>query len=170
MLVGKKSKDIANQDSLCFSCSIGQECCRELRFLRLTKSEYRRHFAEHQNKLIIQDCDQTCLVSSKNGQTCPNWISTTCTIYADRPVECRIFPYTLGTVYKVNNRVFISYHERTRCPQKKALLMSHKELEELLIYFAHEAFGNSCEVKIKKEHLMEKLGIKLRRKLRLLKT
>ncbi len=168
LLVEKKPKDIDNQDNPCFSCSIEQECCRKLRFLRLTKTEYLQHFAKHQEILLVQSCGQTCLVSSLEGQTCPNLINNKCAIYTDRPIECQIFPYTLGKVYKANNHVFISYHERTHCPQKKALLMSQKVTKKLLLSFAHEAFGNNCMVEVKRERLLGKLMIKLRRRFTLL--
>ena len=165
LLLEKKPKEINNKDNPCFSCCIEQECCRKLRFLRLTKSEYLQHFAQHQGTITVQNYDETYIVSSKEGQACPNWSSNKCTTYTDRPVECRIFPYTLGKVHKKNNHVVITYHERTRCPQKKDLLMSEKETKKLILSFAHEAFGNKYTVKVKRESLLAKWMIKLKHKL-----
>ena len=143
-------KENNNKDNPCFSCNIEQECCRKLRFLRLTKSEYMQHFAQHKRIINVQNCSETYLVSSKEGQTCPKW-SNKCTIYANRPVECRIFPYTLGKVQKEKLNVIINYHERTHCPQKKDLLISDKETKKLILSFAHEAFGNKYTIEVKQE-------------------
>jgi CelD/BcsL family acetyltransferase involved in cellulose biosynthesis/Fe-S-cluster containining protein len=152
----KKLKEINDRDNPCFSCLIEQECCRKLRFLRLTKSEYMQHFAQQQEKIIIQDCDETYLVSSKEGQTCPHFKNDICTIYADRPIECRLFPYTLGSIHKENNCLVITYHERTLCPNKGNLLMPDKEARKLILSFAHEAFTDKYTVKVKRESFLTK--------------
>jgi Fe-S-cluster containining protein len=152
----KKPKEINDRDNPCFSCLIEQECCRKLRFLRLTKSEYMQHFAQQQEKIIIQDCDETYLVSSKEGQTCPHFRNDICTIYADRPIECRLFPYTLGSINKENNCVAITYHERTLCPNKENLLMPDKEARKLILSFAHEAFTDKYTFEVKRESFLTK--------------
>jgi Fe-S-cluster containining protein len=161
----KNTKENNNKDTPCFSCSIEQECCRKLRFLRLTKSEYMQHFVQHQGTITVQNCTETYLISSKEGQTCPNWSSEKCTIYTDRPVECRIFPYTLGRINKEKLHVVINYHERTHCPQKKVLLVSDKETKKLILSFAHEAFGNKYTIEVKRENLLAKWITKLKHKI-----
>lgn len=158
----KKQKEINNKDNPCFSCNIEQECCRKLRFLRLTETEYLRHFAQYQETIAVQNCDETYLVSSKAGEACPNWSQNKCAVYTDRPVECRIFPYTLGRINKKHNHVIITYHERTHCPQKKQLLMSDKATRKMILSFAHEAFGNDCDVEVKREGILVKWAIKLK--------
>jgi Fe-S-cluster containining protein len=158
----KKTKDGINA---CFSCPIEQECCRRLRFLRLTKSEYLENFVEHQESLVTQSRDETYLISSKEKTPCPNWVANRCAIYTKRPFECRIFPYTLGKVHKKNKSVFISYHDRTHCPHKNQLLMSREKARELILSFAHEAFGGDCIVEIKWESALYKLLTKIKSKL-----
>jgi Fe-S-cluster containining protein len=155
MELEKKTKNGGNP---CVACSIEKECCRKLRFLRLTEFEYLQHFAKHLDKIIVQNHDETYLISSKEGQACPNWINNSCLIYGCRPVECRLFPHTMGGISKDNNYILINYHERTHCPQKKRLLLSDKEVKRLLLSFAHEAFGNSCVVKVKGESLLARWG------------
>ena len=165
LLLEKKPKEISNKDNPWISCPIEQEDCRKLRFLRLTKSEYMQHFAQHQEKITVQDHNETYLVSSKEGQTCPHWSNLKCTIYADRPVECRLFPYTLGRIQKEKNLVVINYHDRTLCPHKKDLLMPHEEAKKLILSFAREAFGNKCTVEVKRESLLTNWRIRLKHKL-----
>ena len=159
----KNLKGINNQDNSCFSCPIEQECCRKLRCLRLTKSEYNKHFAQHLEKITIKDCDETYVISSKEGQPCPYFKNLKCAIYDDRPIECRLFPYTLGNIHKKNSCAIIGYHERTLCPNKKDILMPDKEAKRLIISFAHEAFNDKYTVKVKRESLT-KWTINLRKK------
>ena len=149
----------------CFSCYIEQDCCKKLRNLRLTKSEYMQHFVQHQGTILMQNCSETYLVSSTEGQTCPNLSNESCTIYNDRPVECRIFPYTLGRIHKEKLHVAINYHDRTHCPHKRDLLISDKEVKKLILSFAHEAFGNKYTIEVKRETILAKWINKLIRKI-----
>ena len=103
----------------CSSCCIEQECCRKLQYLRLTKSEYLQNFDKHKEKIFVQNFDETYMVSSKGDQPCPNWSNNKCMVYIERPVECKIFPHTIGIIRKTFDNVLITYHSRTDCPQKK---------------------------------------------------
>jgi len=152
----EKKLEIKNKNNPCFSCPIEQECCRKLKSLRLTKSEYLKHFAQFQEKITVQDYDETCIVSSREGEPCPNWSGKKCAIYADRPVECRIFPYTIGRINKKYNHVTISYHKRTNCPQKEVLTMPDKELKKIILRFANNAFGDKLTFKVKREGTLTK--------------
>lgn len=139
-------------DNPCSSCNIQQECCKDLKYLRLTKSEYLQLFALHKEKITVQNFDETYMVSSKENQHCPNWSNNKCMVYLKRPIECRIFPHTIGVIRKNFDSMLVPYHARTECPQKKDLLMSDNEVKELVISFAHEAFGDKYFIKVKQEN------------------
>lgn len=150
-------------DSPCASCSIGQYCCSYLKNLKLTKSEYKRHFAQHQRKLEVRQEGSIYIVSAKQGQTVSCW-SNKCLIYNDRPIECRLYPYTIGVVWIWHARILITFHSRrTGCPHKQLLLISRDEARELISSFARDAFGDQYIVRIRHETLIYRLVIKGRK-------
>jgi len=152
-------------DNPCSSCDVEQECCRQLKYLRLSKSEYLQHFAKHKEKITIHNFDETYMVSSKEDQPCPNWSNKKCMVYLERPVECRIFPHTIGVIRKNFNNVLITYHARILCPKKRELLMPDTKVNKLVLYFAREAFGDKYFIKVKREKSILKWIFNLKNKL-----
>ena len=134
-------------ENVCFTCSSNQVCCRDFSRLRLSQSEFNKDFSGHRDSLHIEEYLGIYEVTSQPN-SCPNWNGKQCTIYETRPVECRLYPYTIEGVLKIRRLVLLSYHYRTRCPHKNGLLLTHAEVLELLMTFAEEAFGNSLRVVI----------------------
>jgi len=102
------------------------------------------------------------MVSAKEGYSCPIWNGDQCTIYADRPMECRLFPYTTGKIVHIGNRVDISFHSRTKCPNKEILLMSKAEAKGMLLSFSRRAFRDVDKIKIDYEWFYIKFKNKIR--------
>lgn len=156
-------------DNPCLTCSIGQDCCRKLSGLKLTESEYKQHFAIHREKLEVRQDGQIYVVSSKEGHACPHWSNNQCTVYDERPIECRLFPYTIGVIDRKQGHVLLSFHARTGCPNKKELLVSEDKAKEMVFLFARNAFGGKCIVEIEHEMLLTALKSKLKRLMKLLR-
>jgi Fe-S-cluster containining protein len=147
----------------CFSCSIGQACCSKLLSLKLTQSEYQLVFAGHEESLAVQRKGHFYIVSSKKLDSCPHWNNSRCSVYSNRPIECRLFPYTIGVIHDKGKRVYLSYHSRVNCPEKKALLMPKSQAEQMVRSFAHSAFGDDCSVEVEHENQFAKLKHALRK-------
>ena len=132
-------------DNPCAACSIGQDCCTNLAGLRLSKAEFERNFLRHHESLLVKEHSGIYEVAGRRN-VCPNWGGNRCTVYETRPIECRIFPYTIGDVVRIGRLVVLTYHHRTRCPQKLRLLAPRTEVVDMLVSFAHDAFGRDLRV------------------------
>lgn len=153
-------------DNPCAICSIGQDCCSNLSGLKLLESEYNLHFASDCRRLRTQEEGQFYTVSSKDAGPCPQWLKGRCNIYHDRPIECRLFPYTIGLIACDESYVVLTIHARTRCPLKKKLLMPKVKAEELVRSFAYQAFGTQHVVKIEYESLLTRVKYKVKKVMR----
>ena len=144
-------------DNPCVICSIGQDCCSNLSGLKLLESEYRLHFARDYRRLQVKKEGQFYTIASKDGGPCPHWVKDRCRIYYDRPIECRLFPYTIGLIDRDDSQVVLTIHARTRCPLKKQLLVPKLKAEEMVRSFAYQAFGAQHVVKIEHERLFTRV-------------
>jgi len=134
-------------DNLCAACDISQDCCTNLSRLNLSKAEFERNFLRHRESLLIKEHSGIYEVSGRrNG--CPNWGGKRCTVYETRPIECRLFPYTIGDAMRIGRFVVLTYHQRTRCPQKHRLLAPRMEVADMLVSFTEDVFGRDVRVVI----------------------
>ncbi len=148
-------------ENRCSGCSTNQHCCRNLESLRLTRSEYFDHFADYRAALIVRETYGIYMVSAKKGQSCPHWDGA-CRIYEKRPIECRLYPYTINNLWKWRRHVFITFHSRTECPFKERLLIPQGKAEKMVAEFTEEAFGNGCRQHVYNEVLFPGLISKIR--------
>ncbi len=151
----------------CLACAIAQGCCSEMQGLMVTETEYQRVFARHREALEITQAGRLKRLTSKAGP-CPNWLGA-CTVYADRPMECRLFPFTLSVVAASPRSVHITAHDRVDCPQKEALRPRESAARSLIEGFARDAYGPDRAVRVSFERgfgrlkaLLLKLGLRLR--------
>lgn len=73
-------------------------------------------------------------LSVRPGYNCPHLNEQMlCTIYDSRPVECRIFPYTVNQTYQMGSVVLFTYHGKTPCSRKKELFPSHRETRRQIL-------------------------------------
>jgi len=150
-----------SNNNLCNKCGIKQDCCRNLSGLRLSEIEYNQHFAKHSGNLEIRQDGRLVMVSAKDGYSCPNWVGDQCAIYADRPMECRLFPYSLGKIIHIGNRVNISFHSRVQCPNKEILLMSKAQANKMILSFSQRAFSDADKINIDYEWFLIKFKYKI---------
>ena len=154
-----------SSDNPCATCSMGQGCCTNLTHLKLTESEYKRHFAQYRQQLEVERYGPIYVVSGKEAHACPNW-NDGCNIYHNRPMECRLYPYTIGAINRKHGRLSLGIHAHTRCPNKKELLLPEDEAKELVSSFARNAFGNKDIVEAKLEPPLTTILNLLRMKVR----
>ena len=138
----RTSVDIAG---VCFRCDQG--CCTRLSQLKLSQAEFERSFLHHSESLLIKECRGIYIVSER-GNGCPNLRGNRCAVYEIRPIECRLFPYTIGSFMRIGRLAIITYHHRTRCPQKHRLLAPRTEVVDMLVSLAKDAFGRDVRVVI----------------------
>lgn len=148
--VESQAADDCVTDNPCTACAIHQDCCSNLTGLRLTQAEYDRHFAQHAACLDVETEAGVYLVSVKDGGACPNW-DDGCTVYETRPVECGLFPHTIGVVRERALDVLVSFHARTTCPLKDDLIAPSHVSRDAVARFAHDAYGDARKVTIIEE-------------------
>jgi len=134
-------------DNICATCEISQDCCTNLSGLQLSRAEFERNFLRHRDSLIIKEYNGIYKISGRANK-CPNWDDNRCAVYETRSIECRLFPYTIGGIMRIGRFVVLTYHHRTRCPQKDRLLASRTVVVNMLKSFAEEAFGHDVRVMI----------------------
>lgn len=115
----------------CGACSIGQECCRRLQGLQVTHAEYDRLFKAHEPLLTVSDRGSHLMIESVEGEVCPNWDGK-CAVYLDRPIECRLFPYTLDDIDDAGSHVNVYVHTAISCPGKAALMPSVADMADMV--------------------------------------
>ncbi len=159
----------------CLACSINQDCCTNLVGLRLTKTEYEHCFSRHAEagKVIVGREGPIYIVNPDQEQACPNWKKEGCSVYDDRPLECRLFPHTLYIKELAPAKVEVRFHAVHSCPLIGDLRMTENAAESIVKNFCAEAFGDHAGVTIKPESKPEqycrKIGMlreKVCRKLR----
>lgn len=146
----------------CLACNIDQDCCKRLTGLKLTDVEYTRHFEHHHSKLAIKRIGKIYEVSTKDGGQCPNWQGQ-CTVYETRPVECSLFPYTIGQIVEREDHTLFTLHSRTTCPLKHELIVPEVEARRMVRSFAEDAYGKNHKVRIVEERGLAFLAALARR-------
>lgn len=127
----------------CLSCSTGQHCCSRLGGLLLSGDEFARHFSQHLHGLVVRRSGQVVIVSAKQGGACPHWGKDGCGIYRERPIDCRVYPYTPTHIIDKGRVVKIVFHGRADCPQRESLFRGTTlgEVTELLTAFGKMLYG-----------------------------
>ena len=146
----------------CADCDITQLCCLRLKGLKVTESERMRHFVGYEDLLDLQTRGSVSIVSAKEGTGgCPHY-DNGCTVYEERPIECRMFPWTIGAARLLLGRPFLTLHANTSCPAKSRLIIPYHEARELAAAFARDAFGDNSPI-ILRETLPYRIANAVRR-------
>jgi len=143
-------------ENKCLACSLERNCCQQIDNLRLTKSEFHRHFSNHADKFHIKDFGAWLLLNAKKDTACPHWQGQ-CSIYESRPVECQLYPHTIGEIVETGSHVKLTYHARTACPLKDELIAPQEESERAIRRFAEDAFGVDAKIIVRTETASELL-------------
>jgi Fe-S-cluster containining protein len=130
-----------NMNNPCMTCEVGQRCCRQLSGLKLTAREFEENFKKYAADLSILLYKKIYIVSSMKNNTCPHWAEKGCTIYHERSIDCRLFPYTVTRVLEKRNSVIIEFHDETDCPHRHDLFLPMEEAKALMTNFGQEVYG-----------------------------
>jgi Fe-S-cluster containining protein len=123
----------------CAACST--KCCSPLINAKVTREEFDRCFAKFRDEMSVTDLGAYLEVSSKQGKDCPNFINESCSIYEDRPMECRLYPHSVQDIDLIDGKVRAYVHAGTRfCPFKSNLMMPEPDVLAMVKGFLDEAY------------------------------
>ena len=137
-----------NADNPCLICSVDQQCCSRLSGLRLSEEEFRKYFRDHSAKLSVLKYNKMFIVSTPDSRPCPHWQKSGCTIYADRPADCRLYPFEIKKISDKDSHVEVTFGENPGCPQKESLLMPIEEAKGLITIFCRAVYGREKKIDI----------------------
>lgn len=148
----------------CANCSVN--CCKTLSGLRVSEAEYQQHFGRFEARLDVKQVDRLYVVSAKAGTTCPHFIGEQCSVYVERPMECRLFPYTLREPIQEGNRVQLFFEASTKCPRKDTLIMPQAKAKAMITVFAQGVYNDFEKIKVERKWLLTRAKFKMLRFLR----
>lgn len=140
----------------CLACTVNQDCCTRLTGLMLTEKEYQRCFAHHGEKVEVTRDGAFYIINESKPAKCPNWQDEGCSVYDERPFECRLFPHNSYVRGETANKVSIRYHEVHTCPLVHSLKMKDDEARNLVDDFARGVYGDKVEVEVTAESFGDK--------------
>ncbi|HJV66339.1 MAG TPA: YkgJ family cysteine cluster protein [Geomonas sp.] len=143
----------AHEDNPCLACATGQHCCSRLSGLFLAEAEFQALFQQYEHRLIVRRSNRIVRIYMANGGACPYWGANGCRIYAERPVDCRLFPYIPQHVIEKRKTVEMIYHDRSDCPLKDTLLplVRESELRLLLVALGKKMYGDGKNIVVRQE-------------------
>ena len=153
----------------CAGCP--SNCCCDLRKLKLSPAEYQRVYEPFRDRFEFERKGAIYELSMHADQNCPHWTEeVNCTMYETRPVECRLFPYTVNQTYHTGPLALFTYHGKTPCPRKEnGLFVPHAEARRLVRALARDAYPSAKIVLACYEGPVYRAFSKLTRLLRLKK-
>jgi len=72
-----------------------------------------------------------------------------CSIHADRPMDCALYPYTIGNIFEEKGKVYATYHSRTECPLSAEIIQPRQQAEQLIHDFLKQTYGEETEVVVR---------------------
>jgi O-antigen ligase len=122
------SSDIQNY---CQMCPKDLHCCHRLEGLRVTHDEYVSLFQGDVQKYHVEKQAVFYKITTK-GESCPHW-DQGCTVYDKRPLECGLYPYTMGNpVTFLFFEVFHFHNFQTGCPSNDEVIISVREAKKAI--------------------------------------
>jgi Fe-S-cluster containining protein len=109
--------------------------------LRLSKEEFGKYFRNHSAELSILKYNKAFLVSSHEDRACPHWAKNGCSIYHDRPTDCRLYPYEIMQILEKREKIEVTFRDNPGCPQRDQLLMPVEEATALIEAFCQTVYG-----------------------------
>ena len=148
-------------DNPCLACPIDQGCCRNLDWMRLSPEEYERVYARVDDRMETRREGPFLLVRAKDTGACPHWDGH-CTVYDERPTECRLYPQAIGSVFDGTDMV-LSVQAETPCPWRRALRGSDDAAEAVVRGLGQTVARQGQGVRVVREEGFGKLEVYFRR-------
>jgi Fe-S-cluster containining protein len=115
--------------------------------LTVSQAEYDRHFRAHEDKISVYRKGALLEIWSKDGGGCPNW-DEQCSVYETRPMDCDLYPFTIGNVFESPDEIYVTYHKRTGCPLVDDIVQARSEAQALLERFFKANFPSAKKVSV----------------------
>lgn len=142
---------VFDENNPCQTCPADKQCCKVLG-LKLSKREFEKHFKKHSDRLSVIKYNKMFIVYPRNKLPCPYWDEKKgCSIYGERPVDCRLYPFDLHQIIEKNGIIEIEFYDQTDCPHKEKLFMPVDKAKDLMKALAREVFGEDKPVNIQFE-------------------
>ena len=132
----------------CLSCPTNQGCCSNLLGLALSQEEYESLFFQYKDLLDIDIAGRITNISVKDGKSCPYWDRDHCSVYLQRPMECRLYPFSLENIYDKGETVYISFGANNSCPLQEKLIMSKSDAKKMILEFTKKVYPDAKKIKI----------------------
>lgn len=155
-----------SSENPCLACPVEQGCCRSLVGLRVSQTEFDRCFSGVAEQFDIELQGPVLKISVKGAGTCPNWDGQ-CKIYDSRPMECDLYPHTIGSVFD-GKELVLSVHHHTPCPLNEELRNTDEAAIAKVQTFGESIAREGQDVRVLSEHgpqRLQVLGRKLAAKL-----
>ena len=119
--------------------------------LKVSVREYEKNFKKHSFRLTTIKYNKMVILFPKNNQPCPYWDKRGCSIYEDRPIDCRLYPFELNRMVEKKQKIEVVFYDQTDCPHKEALFIPVDEAKELMKALARDVYGSGKPIEIKYE-------------------
>lgn len=102
----------------CMSCSIDMDCCKKFSGALVSQEEYDRLYARFDGRFRIERVGRFLKLYDVSGEGCPYFEQGTgCTVYDQRPLDCRLFPFSLDHMREDSGGCLkASVNTRVGCP------------------------------------------------------
>lgn len=110
--------------------------------LRLSAHEFEAHFREHTHALRVRQEGEMVVLSTEEGRVCPNLGDKGCRIYAERPIDCRLYPYQMLPVYQTKRRVKIMLYMTPVCAADRTFAYPEQQARTLVQTFCRDVYGD----------------------------
>jgi Fe-S-cluster containining protein len=114
--------------------------------LRLSPQEFAAHFRAHVTGLRVRQQGKLVIISTREGLVCPNLGDKGCLIYAERPIDCRLYPYQMLPVYETRSRVKFMLYMTPDCVANRTFHVPEQEARELVKAFCRSVYGDKTVI------------------------
>ncbi|MFA5516562.1 MAG: YkgJ family cysteine cluster protein [Desulfuromonadales bacterium] len=149
---------MSTQDNPCLTCP--DTCCalKGECGLRLSQAEFATHFREHEQGLRVRREGKLVIISTKEGLVCPNLGDKGCRIYAERPIDCRLYPYQMLPVYETRGKVKFMLYMSADCVAGRTFSFPEQTARALVEEFGRDVYGGKpVVIQVYRDRFLPKL-------------
>lgn len=134
----------------CMSCSIDMDCCKKFNGVLMSQEEFDRLYAKFEGRFQVEQRNRFVMVTDISGEGCPYFKQGTgCTVYEERPLDCRLFPFSLDHVRGgEGDTMRASAHRRVGCPHSEEFPIDREQVGCLTDGMARSVGHSGAEVEL----------------------